>query len=146
MKKIFPIILATVLVYSAGCKKDSDFLNVQPTSILTNEQAFSDPAQVLSIMADLYNRQLDFSGLDNSWATFADFSESFPSENGASNIVQRNDWGFDSWHTWDYGYIRDLNLFIERATEAKALSETDKKRFLAEARFLRANYYFEMVK
>ena len=146
MKKIFPIILATVLVYSAGCKKDSDFLNVQPTSILTNEQAFSDPAQVLSIMADLYNRQLDFSGLDNSWATFADFSESFPSENGASNIVQRNDWGFDTWNTWDYGYIRDLNLFIERATEAKALSETDKKRFLAEARFLRANYYFEMVK
>ena len=146
MKKIFPIILATVLVYSTGCKKDSDFLNVQPTSILTNEQAFSDPAQVLSIMADLYNRQLDFSGLDNSWATFADFSESFPSENGASNIVQRNDWGFDTWNTWDYFYIRDLNLFIERATEAKALSETDKKRFLAEARFLRANYYFEMVK
>lgn len=146
MKKIIPIILATVLVYAAGCKKDSDFLNVQPTSILTNEQAFSDPAQVLSIMADLYNRQLDFSGLDNGWASFADFSESFPSENGSANIVQRNEWNFDSWRTWDYGYIRDLNLFIERATEAKALSETDRKRFLAEARFLRANYYFEMVK
>ena len=146
MKKIFPIILATVLVYSAGCKKDSDFLNVQPTSILTNEQAFSDPAQVLSIMADLYNRQLDFSGLDNGWASFADFSESFPSENGSAYMVQRNEWGFGEWGTWDYGYIRDLNLFIERATAATALSETDRTRFLAEARFLRANYYFEMVK
>jgi hypothetical protein len=146
MKKIFPIILATGLIYAAGCTKDSDFLNVQPTSILTNEQAFSDPAQVLSILADLYNRQLDFSGLDNGWASFADFSESFPSENGSANIVQRNEWGFNFWGTWDYGYIRDLNLFIERATEAKALSETDRARFLAEARFLRANYYFEMVK
>ncbi|HEX6427131.1 MAG TPA: RagB/SusD family nutrient uptake outer membrane protein, partial [Niastella sp.] len=146
MKKIFVIIYIAALLNTAGCKKDSEFLNVQPTSILTNEQAFSDPAQVLSIMADLYNRQLDFSGLDNGWASFADFSESFPSENGSTGIVQRNDWGFDFWSTWDYGYIRDLNLFIERATEAKALSETDRKLFLAEARFLRANYYFEMVK
>ncbi|WP_207515071.1 RagB/SusD family nutrient uptake outer membrane protein [Longitalea luteola] len=146
MKKIFPIIIAAVLTNTAGCKKDSEFLDVQPASILTNQQAFSDPAQVLSILADLYNRQLDFSGLDNGWASFADFSESFPSENGSANIVQRNEWGFREWETWDYGYIRDLNLFIERATEATALAETDKKRFLAEARFLRANYYFEMVK
>jgi len=146
MKKIFSIIFAAALLVTAGCKKDSDFLNVQPTSILTNEQAFSDPAQVLSILADLYNRQLDFSGLDNGWASFADFSESFPSENGAANIVQRNEWGFGEWGNWDYGYIRDLNLFIERATAAKALSETDRTRFLAEARFLRANFYFELVK
>ncbi|THU32903.1 RagB/SusD family nutrient uptake outer membrane protein [Niastella caeni] len=146
MKKILPILFAIALLYTAGCTKDSDFLNVQPTSILTNEQAFSDPAQVLSILADLYNRQLDFSGLDNGWASFADFSESFPSENGSAHIVQRNEWGFDAWNTWDYGYIRDLNLFIERATVAKALSDADKTRFLAEARFLRASYYFEMVK
>lgn len=146
MKKVLSIIFVTVLLYLTGCKKDSEFLNVQPTSILTNEQAFSDPAQVLSIIADLYNRQLDFSGLDNGWSSFADFSESFPSENGSANIVQRNEWGFGDWSTWDYGYIRDLNLFIERATEATALSETDRTRFLAEARFLRANYYFEMVK
>lgn len=146
MKKVLSIIFVTVLLYLTSCKKDSEFLDVQPTSILTNEQAFSDPAQVLSIMADLYNRQLDFSGLDNGWASFADFSESFPSENGSANIVQRNEWGFGDWSTWDYGYIRDLNLFIERATEATALSETDRTRFLAEARFLRANYYFEMVK
>jgi hypothetical protein len=146
MKKIFHLIFASALIGTAGCTKDSDFLNVQPTSILTNEQAFSDPAQVLSILADLYNRQLDFSGLDNGWASFADFSESFPSENGAANIVQRNEWDFGEWRTWDYGYIRDLNLFIERATEAKALSETDRTRFLAEARLLRANYYFEMGK
>ena len=146
MKKISLLIYSTALLLAAGCKKDSDFLNVQPTSILTNEQAFSDPAQVLSILADLYNRQLDFSGLDNGWSSFADFSESFPSENGSAFFVQRNEWGFGEWGTWDYGYIRDLNLFIERATVAKTLSDGDKARFLAEARFLRANYYFEMAK
>jgi hypothetical protein len=49
---------------------------------------------------------------------------------------------------WRLGHLgfRHLNLFLERCAEAKALSEGDKKRLLAEARFLRANYYFEMVK
>ena len=151
MKKISSLILLTLLLGVAGCKKDSEFLNVLPTSILTNEQAFSDPAQVLSILANLYNRQLDFSSLDDvngaaGWVSMADFSESFPSENGRSYIVQRTSWGFGEWSTWDYGYIRELNLFLERAEKATGISAADKSRFLAEARFLRANYYFEMVK
>ena len=146
MKRTSLIIFAAALMYTAGCKKDSEFLDVQPSAVLTNEQAFSDPAQVLSILADLYNRQLDFSGLDNGWESFADFSESFPSANSNVNIVQRNEWNFDAWSTWDYNYIRDLNLFIERATVAKALSDADRTRFLAEARFLRANFYFETAK
>ncbi|MEO5681640.1 MAG: RagB/SusD family nutrient uptake outer membrane protein [Chitinophagaceae bacterium] len=151
MKKILSIITFALLLGVAGCKKDSDFLNVLPTSILTNEQAFSDPAQVLSILANLYNRQLDFSSLDDvngaaGWVSMADFSESFPSENGRAYFVQRTSWGFGEWSTWDYGYIRELNLFIERAEKATALSAADKSRFIAEARFLRANYYFEMVK
>lgn len=146
MKKVLTIICAAGLLSTAGCKKDSEFLDVQPTQVLTNEQVFSDPAQVLSILADLYNRQVDFSGLDNGWESFADFSESFPSSNGNTNIVQRNEWNFNDWSLWDYNYIRDLNLFIERATVAKALSDADRTRFLAEARFLRANFYFETVK
>ncbi|GAA0562284.1 RagB/SusD family nutrient uptake outer membrane protein [Chitinophaga japonensis] len=146
MKRYFPHILSALLLSATGCKKDSDFLNVQPTSILTPEQAFAGPSQALSVLADLYNRQVDFSSLDGGWVSFADFSESFPSENGQTGIVQRNSWDFGAWGTWDYGYIRHLNLFIERATAAPALSDSDKKRFLAEARFLRANYYFEMVK
>lgn len=147
MKKIVSILsIATLLIATEGCKKDSEFLDVQPTSILNNDQAFADATQTLSILADLYNRQLDFSGLDNGWVSFADFSESFPSENGQSGIVQRNEWGFGAWSNWDYGYIRDLNLFLERCAAAKTLSQTEKTRFLAEVRFLRANFYFELVK
>lgn len=146
MKKILSITLLAFLVGFSGCKKDSDFLDVPPTQIIPNELAFSDPALVLSILGDLYNRQVDFSNLRNGWSSFADFSESFPSENGSYNIVQRTGWPYDSWVTWDYGYIRDLNLFIERATASTQLTEADKSRFIAEARFLRANYYFEMVK
>lgn len=147
MKKIFSIILlAAVLLNTSGCKKDDEFLDVQPTAIFTNDQAFANAAQVLTVLSNLYNRQLDFSGLDNGWASFADFSETFPSENGSSNIVQRSEWGFGEWGTWDYEYIRHMNLFLERCAEAKTLSDAEKARFLAEGRFLRANYYFEMTK
>ena len=147
MKKIFVVItIVIILIGNAGCKKDSDFLNVPPIGILPSDVAFSDPALVLSILGDLYNRQVDFSGLDNGWGSFADFSESFPSENGSYGIVRNTSWGYASWSTWDYTYIRDLNLFIQRDSASTALSAADKARFMAEGRFLRANYYFELVK
>jgi hypothetical protein len=146
MKKIILINMFALLLITGACKKDSEFLDVPPKQVLPTEVAFSDPALVLSILGDLYNRQVDFSSLDNGWASFVDFSEAFPSENGSSFFVQRTGWGYGEWGTWDYGYIRDMNLFIQRATAATKLAEADKTRFIAEARFLRANYYFELVK
>jgi len=150
MKKRFSIlIIATLIVTAWGCEKDSSFLDVQPNTFLTNDQVFSDPNLVLSVLADLYNRQVDFSGLDNGWASFTDFSESFPSENGSAFYVQRTGWNYDSWGlNWfdSYQYIRDLNLFLQRDSASTGLSADDKKRFSAEARFLRANFYFEMTK
>jgi hypothetical protein len=146
MKKTLLIIISAGLLITGSCKKDSNFLDVPPKQVVTSDVAFSDPNLVLSILGDLYNRQLDFSGLDNGWASFVDFSEAFPSENGSYNIVQRTGWGYGEWGTWDYTYIRELNLFIQRATAATALTEVEKNQFIAEGRFLRANYYFEMVK
>ncbi len=145
MKKNFIIIFCLLWLIGPSCKKDSEFLDVQPNSIVDIERTFSEPAQVITVLGDLYNRQLDFSNLD-SWQSMADFSESFPSSNGDRFLVQRTGWGFGEWATWDYEYIRAINLFIERLTAAPAISEIEKTRFLAEARFLRANYYFEMVK
>jgi hypothetical protein len=152
MKKILFVITFSAMLGAISCVKDDEFLDVQPTSIVPQDVAFSDPNLVLSILADLYNRYYDFSSLDGNpadgagWRTFADFSESFPSENGSAYIVQRTGWSYDTWNIWDYGYIRDLNLFIERDSETTTLDAADKARFLAEGRFLRASYYFEMVK
>ncbi|MCD8740696.1 RagB/SusD family nutrient uptake outer membrane protein [Mucilaginibacter roseus] len=144
MKKILIMSISAVLLITASCK-DNNYLDIEPRDVVPTDKMFSDPALVLSVVADLYQRQLDFSSLDNGWASFADFSEAFPSENGSSFFVQRTSWGWGEWGTWDYGYIRDINLFIERAT-ASTLKEEDKKIFIAEGRFLRAAYYFELVK
>lgn len=149
MKKILSIIVLVLLINVWGCKKDREFLDIPPIQVLPTDVAYSDPALVLSIVGDLYIRQLDFSGLDNGWESFADFSESFPSNNGSYDLVRRTGWGYGLWGidwTQSYTYIRDINLFLERVNASTALSDAEKTRFTAEGRFLRANYYFEMVK
>jgi hypothetical protein len=155
MKKLLSITAITALVLGlAGCTKESDFLDVQPTTFLTTDQVFSDPNLVLTVLADLYNRQEDITSLDGTsadpgWRTFADFSESFPSENGSSYLVQRTGWGYGQWSIdWAtaYTYIREVNLFLERDSASTQLADADRKHFYAEGRFLRAMYYFEMVK
>lgn len=146
MKKI--VVIASLFFLTAlwGCKKDSEFLDVQPFNLLTNEQSFSDPAQVLTIVADLYNRVLDISSFDNGWESFIDPGEAVASTNNRHYTQERNGWGYGEWGNWDYGYLREINLFIERASAAAGLQEADKKRFIAEGRFLRAVHYFELVK
>ena len=145
MKKTAIYMIALIFLAFTGCKKDNEFLDVQPTSIIPTDLAFSNAANVLSVLGDLYNRQVDFSTLKD-WYTMADFSESFPSENGRAFLVQRNSWGYGEWGSWDYTYIRQLNLFLERLELSTTLAVSDKARFKAEGRFLRANYYFEMTK
>ena len=102
MKKILSISSLTILLFFAGCKKDSEYLDIPTLSIIPNDVAFSDPALVLSILGDLYNRQVDFSSLDKGWSSFADFSETFPSEKGSYFMVQSTGWGYGDCGLWDY--------------------------------------------
>ncbi|MEH6406620.1 MAG: RagB/SusD family nutrient uptake outer membrane protein [Leeuwenhoekiella sp.] len=143
MKKYIYFLIIPILIGS--CTSDSEFLDREPTNILTQEQAFGSPDIVLSILADLYNRYYDF-GTVESWPSLADFNVSFWSEAGQYGHFQDGGWGYGTWGTWDYGYIREMNLFLERLEASTALDDVDKTRFLAEGRFLRASYYFTLVK
>ncbi len=143
-KKLLLIQVFVMLAISWGCN-DEEFLDRQPTNILTNEVIWSSPDQVLSVLGDLYNRYNDFSTIKN-WTSTADFNEAFWSEAGQYGNFQNNTYDYGSWGIWDYAYIRDINLFIQKCTAADKLDGASKDRFLAEARFLRAAYYFELVK
>jgi hypothetical protein len=144
MKKIFYSILTVMLTLSVGCDDDK-FLNRPPTSLLSDEQVWTDEGQVLSLIGNLYNRYYDIASVKD-WAALAGFNEAFFSNAGSYGEFQNSGWGTGAWATWDYGYIRDINLFIEKCTAADKLNAEVKDRFLAEARFLRASYYFELVK
>ena len=122
MKKyIFTILLALIL--ALGCSKnDEEFLDRPPSSILTQEQIFTDPSAVLSVLGDLYNRYNDFGTVED-WPSLARFNVSYWSEACRYPEFQNDGWGFGEWGTWDYGYIREINLFLERLSEATELDE-----------------------
>ena len=139
------LIISSFLVLTLGCNKDSEFLTTEPTNLLTDEAVWKSEALVLSVLADLYNRYPDLQTINN-WGAFTDFDEAFPSEAGSYGNVKRVDYPYDWWNIWDYGYFRDLNLFIQKCAAADQLSEGARNRFLSEGRFLRAALYFEEVK
>lgn len=150
MKKIFQILSIAVLTLGWSCN-DDEFLNRPPTGQLSEDQIWGDEGQVLSVLGDLYNRYVDISTFKTindypGWLTVSDFNEAFWSEAGRYSAFQNSGWGFGTWAAWDYGYIREMNLFIQKCTAAEKLAPAVRERYLAEARFLRASYYFELVK
>ncbi|HEU0226813.1 MAG TPA: RagB/SusD family nutrient uptake outer membrane protein, partial [Arachidicoccus soli] len=143
MKKIFFISIAVALLSSA-CN-DKSFLTNEPTSILTTDQVYSSSELAFSVLANLYNGYVDQQTITN-WAEFTNFDEAFPSEAGNYWRVQQINYPYNWWSLWNYDYIRNINLFIQNCQASTKLSDGDKTQFIAEARFLRAANYFELVK
>ncbi len=141
MKK-YCLILIGALTLSGGCK-DEEFLDVKSTNILLVDEVFNDPRLVLSAITNLYNRIPDYQE-PAAFGNYAAFDEAFASRDYGRHRFR--DYSFDEWNYWDYGYIRDINLFLERVAASEGLSDAEKARFTAEARYLRANAYFELVK
>ncbi|UJH90741.1 RagB/SusD family nutrient uptake outer membrane protein [Antarcticibacterium sp. 1MA-6-2] len=139
------IVFLIMAIIAVGCTSDQEFLDREPTNILTEDQIFSDPELPVSILADLYNRYHDFGSVEQ-WWTLADFNQAFYSNQGDYWRFQNPERGYGDWGTWDYGYIRHMNLFIERLEASEALDEEDRNALIAETRFLRASYYFTLVK
>jgi hypothetical protein len=58
-------------------------------------------------------------------------------------------WGTNSGYIyyWEqgYSYVRKINVFLEKMAEAGALEFADKKRLIAEAKFIRAFIYFNLI-
>ncbi|MFV0593367.1 MAG: RagB/SusD family nutrient uptake outer membrane protein [Draconibacterium sp.] len=146
MKNKILYILLLLLAFNWSCN-DGDFLDREPTNILLDNQVWKDEALILSVVSDLYFRIPEYQSLEG-WWNFADFDEAFASNFGDYSRHKNNDWGYGEWSLWNYGYIREINLFIQKAQSdlTASLDPAVKARFVAEGRFLRANAYFELVK
>lgn len=142
MKK-YIVMLIGAFALGGGCTSDKEFLNVKPTTILLLDEVYGDSRLVLSVVTDLYNRIPDLAEPSN-FGLYAGFDEAFAS--GDYGRHQFREYSYDDWSYWDYGYIREINLFIQRVGAATKLTPADKARFVAEGRYLRANAYFEFVK
>lgn len=141
--KRYVFIIATLLAACWGCE-DQEFLSREPRDILLDNQVFSDEAVMLSVVADLYARYPDYQHIDHNVHDHADFNEAMSSQEFGRH--SNSDYDYGAWGWWDYGFIRELNLFLEKLDRAEQIDEETKARYEAEVRWLRAAVYFNAVK
>ncbi|MCG8309789.1 MAG: RagB/SusD family nutrient uptake outer membrane protein [Cytophagales bacterium] len=146
MKKYIFLTIIAICTLSA-C---NDWLDREPYTILGNDVVWGDEEGAEGVLANLYDR-LPIDAF-NRGGYHGEFSNAafnmlisdeamWSGDRNGLNGVQFIDPDYYSY--WDYTYIRDLNLFLEKA-EVSNLSSKDQ--LIAEGRFLRAFTYFEMAK
>lgn len=152
MKRKLYLVLILVISLFSSC---DDFLNLPPLNKITEDPIFGTEAGIDAYMSTLYNRLPieDFnygaeSGFNN-WV-----SGCFVPALGCDEAVHC-EWpheilgptGNGMWNQWwAYDNVRNVNVLIEKLNSSVLFSEKRKTVLLAEARAIRAWYYFGMVK
>lgn len=147
-KIIFKLLFLVTLGLLGSCLKD---LKVAPQNIIQDDQVFSNESAINAYFASLYNALPieDFNFL---------VGTGFNTQNGPygvanisdESITNANDdhlgiGGGTSLGWWGYGSVRNVNDFIAKIALAD-YPEEKKNEWLGEAKFIRAYYYFGMVK
>ncbi len=146
MKKTKLYILS-ILIFSTTWFSCGDFLDEDPNNIYTDEQVFSDINMVNSVLANFYGRVNWGPSLDDNGGHAHTDEAAFSSGGIRDYRTYADDW----WRIYDYGLIRDINVFLQglrsdAANHNSDLTEDVKKRLEGEARFIRAYTYFNMAK
>ncbi|TXE09150.1 RagB/SusD family nutrient uptake outer membrane protein [Gelidibacter salicanalis] len=138
------IFLLSILVFTSSCE---DYLDKSPLNVVSDNDVWMDPNAIDAYMVNLYeNMQVeDFNyeviaqaGFLSTVTDIAVRSYGWGGQNDP--IVPSNAYGW-----WGYGSVRKVNVFLEQIESAN-VDENLKQRYLAEGHFIRAFYYFSMVK
>ncbi len=136
MKKIF-ITCAEILALLPSC---ASVLDKEDMNSISEDKVWADPTLATSFVNGLY---VSLPGWDVSLADATD-----EATGGGSWCYGTVTPDSPIWY-WPYSDIRNTNTFIQNIQDPAVCSITDedlKSRLLAEARFIRAYLYFEMVK
>ncbi len=135
MKKIFPFIFAFILILS-GCQKDLDLI---PKDQIADETFWQTAAQFKLAANDFYYKLQDAPNYADLNSDIAFGSGSNAVSNG-SYLAQAND------AVWDTAFVglRGTNYLLEKAR--KYTGDEDISRWVGEAYFFRAYFYWNLVK
>jgi hypothetical protein len=134
MKKSIILFLLTWVCYSC-----EEALNIAPLDSITEKTVFASPELIEAYMASLYN-SLPTDERNVSLMNSTDLAMSYL---GNSKVEGTSDGTWFSY--WGYQQIRWINEFLEKLPAA-TITDGEKENLEGEALFLRAFYYFGMVK
>ncbi|TRW27362.1 RagB/SusD family nutrient uptake outer membrane protein [Flavobacterium zepuense] len=151
--KVFAIVaLASVLVTSCD-----DDLNVDPNDVINEQDFLNDPDNAIQLVNGVYNKMLDYNMYSFSWIGITSITSddadkgSTPSDTGADKVKLDNltfdsqDVSFnDVWKGRYEGIYRANNalFYLEQLT----IDPNLKNRLIGEVKFLRAFWYFDLVR
>ena len=149
------IIIALAIIFTMGsCTKD--FIDVSPEGVYTDENYYNTPEQAYAGLIAIYDPIKKNSGTFDNMITLMNSGSDDHFGGGGSATDGAGIQGF-SYYTidgntmpgsfWDSPYqgILRANILLEKLSQIP-MSETDKARYAAEAKGLRAYYYFNLVR
>ncbi|WP_299664612.1 RagB/SusD family nutrient uptake outer membrane protein [uncultured Polaribacter sp.] len=156
MKKYFKIVLIFTLLVNFGCNTDN-FLDEQPRGRQQLDDFFSSEENSINFVNSIYQkingeswwqvtmpRQINDMATDDNWS--GNTLQPRPDITGiaAYNVFPGSTYFNSFWESHYIGITR-ANIALERIPEV-AMDDALKARLLAEAKFLRAFFYFELVR
>jgi len=137
---IYTKILLIFSIFFSSCNFD---LDIEPINILTSDQVLQNSSGVEAYMSSLYSAMPieDFRFASAGFYLANQTDEAISSFNGEQPNIPDGTW----YPWWGYDAIRNANDLIVKLPEAN-LSTVDKDVFLGEVLFIRAFYYFGLVK
>jgi starch-binding outer membrane protein, SusD/RagB family len=132
------------IIFILGLFSCQDVLDRSPLDKISQDQVWNNEVMVQAYITNLYSRFPFFAFEPNNWYSWTD--EGTQSTGNSNNVTRGLVSKSSEMHAyWDYGYIRDLNIFLENIVTA-GIPEALKKQLEGEVRFIRAYAYFEKMK
>src|SRR5690349_19899792 len=154
MKKLILFSLLSIVLFS--CKKN--LLNeMAPQDRIPETAVWSDESLIKAYHNELYNAIPHGFGI-HLYSKLTD--EAYNSVHGRQgpeifklnsldpdNIGRRGNGDNNYIYYWNHGYsyLRQVNIFLEKMAEPNAVAIANKARYIAEAKFIRAFIYFNLV-
>lgn len=138
---IFVLGLLTIITGSFSCE---DVLERTPLDKISDGDLWQSESLMQGYIIDLYSRFPSFAFVD-----YYKYCDEATGSSGNSNPISQGTMSKnnvpDDLVYWDYEFIRDCNLFLEKVEEAP-ISDDVKKKMEGEVTAMRATAYFEMAK
>lgn len=149
------LICIIIIVFVSGCTK---FLDENDKSNFTTENYFTNPLQAESSVNSIYASLFSLYNAGGGWTTgpwlMLEFATGFantelgetPDDIYVRNLINSSDNAQGlSWWTNSYLGIANANLAITKITGI-TMDDATKNQYLGQARFLRAFYYYNLVR
>ncbi len=151
-KTTFKILIITLLaVFCGAC----EYLDVVPDNVATIDNAFSNKANAEKFLSTCYSYQPEYGNYywdpamasgDEIWFNEETYNGNMPTSLIAKGFQNSNNPLVNYWDGRRFIALRDCNIFLSEIEKVPDMTTLEKKRWIAEVKFLKAYYHFVLFR